>query len=42
MPRRRIFRILAIEGSNLPSLLIIAKDNAAVDNPAITIVRLNM
>ena len=42
MPRRRIFRILAIEGSSLPSLLIIAKDNAAIDNLAIIIVRLNM
>ena len=34
--------MLAIEGSDLPSLLIIARDNAAVDNLAITIVRLNM
>ena len=42
MPRRRIFRILAIEGSDLPSLLITAKDNAAVDDLAITVARLNM
>ena len=42
MPRRRIFRMLAIEGSNLPSLLIIAKDNAAIDNLAIAIARLNI
>ena len=42
MPRKRIFRILAIEGSDLPSLLIIARDNAAVDNLAIAIARLNM
>ena len=42
MPRRRIFRILAIEGSNSPSLLIIAKDNATIDNLAIAIVRVNI
>ena len=34
--------MLAVEGSNLPSLLITAKDNAAIDNLALPIVRLNI
>jgi hypothetical protein len=39
---RRVFRILAIEGSNLPGLLIRVKDNTAVADLTITIVRLNI
>jgi len=34
--------MLAIEGSNLPSLLIIAKGDAAIDNLAIAIASLNI
>jgi len=34
--------MLAVEGSNLPSLLIIAKDNAAIDDLAVAVVRLNV
>ena len=34
--------MLAIEGSNLPSLLITAKDSAAVDDLAVAVARLNM
>jgi len=39
---RRVFRILAIEGSNLPSLLIGVKNNTVIANLTITIARLNV
>jgi hypothetical protein len=39
---RRVFRILAIEGSNLPGLLIRVKDNTAVADLAVTVARLNV
>ena len=34
--------MLAVEGSNLPSLLITAKDNATIDDLAVAVVRLNI
>ena len=34
--------MLAVEGSDSPSLLITAKDNAAVDDLAVAVARLNM
>jgi len=34
--------MLAIEGTDSPSLLITAKDDAAVDDLAIAVVRLNV
>ena len=34
--------MLAVEGSDLPSLLIIAKDNATVDDLAVAMARLNV
>jgi len=42
MPGRRVFRILAVKGSNSPGLLIRVKDDTAVANLAVTVVRLNI
>jgi len=39
---RKVFRILAVEGSNLPSLLIRVKDNTTIANLVITVARLNI